>query len=455
MKKKILVLFLIIVTALTGCGGEKGGNSENNTVGETKNNQGINEVQDNVLVTDKVCDKFSRIAVTFYGDTATQMGLSWYTPNEEFYGNDVEVYNKKTLEKLSIEYEVETGVAEYDESSAYHQTVLLGLTKNTEYYFRVGDESSNEWSQYGSFKTGAPDLAEYKFVAVTDTQSEHLPDAFFSADTMELALMTAGDAAFIMHSGDFVDNGDKEYLWLAQMNSAESLLMNNIISVAAGNHEGDDNSFWQHFKLEKNNGSKTKGVYYSYDYGSVHYVVLNTNKKNSDGTSYIDDDQLAWLDADLKAAREDGAEWIIVNMHRGMYTLGDHALGEMYDGEDGMRKRVGAVLEKYNVELVIQGHDHCPSVTKPIIDGSEAAGGVVYINTGSAGSKSYAIEENLPGEYRNLFAYMPDTERVKDTYQNFAVISVTKEALKVTMYEQNLLKTSDRLYVTYEVEIKK
>lgn len=455
MRKKHIFLLGILLLALSGCNSKSASEQADKETTDLSLISEENTSFENVSDSENASDKFSRIAVTFYGDTETQMGLSWYTPYKDGYGNDVEVTEKATLKKIDVKYEVQFGKAEYDENSMYHQTVLKGLTKNTEYYFRVGDTASNEWSSYGSFKTGSSDIKDFSFVAVTDTQSEHLPDAYFSAATMKMALETAQNPAFIMHSGDFVDDGSKEALWMAQMNSANDILTNNIIAPAVGNHEANDHAFWQHFMLEKTNTHKTTGLYYSYDYGNVHFVCLDTNKTNADGTSYIDDEQLSWLDSDLQKARENGTEWIIVNMHKGLYTVGEHADNEKFAGKTGARLRVGSIFEKYGVNLVVQGHDHCPSVTKPIKAGQVSDDGVIYINTGSAGSKSYELENNMIQDYYELFDYYAEGERVKDTYQDFAVVTVSENSLKVVMYEVNHMKTENQMYILHQFEIEK
>lgn len=447
LKIKLVIILACIILLFSGCSSDSG----NNTGDKEKVTDAAEASA--VLQTDNIWDGFNRIAVTFYGDTETQIGLSWYTPYKENYGNDVEVIEKKSMKAVDIDYEVKSDKGEYDENSMYHQTVIKGLAKDTEYYYRVGDKAADKWSGYGSFRTGSSDKTDFSFVAVTDTQSEHLPDAYFSAATMETAVKTAGEPAFIIHSGDFVDDGGNENQWSAQMNSAAEVLMNNVIVPAVGNHDIDDHSFWQHFMLEKTNGHKTTGLYYSYDYGNAHFVVLDTNKANE--TSYIDDEQLEWLDNDLKTARDKGAVWLIVNMHKGSYTVGEHAAGEMYAGDKGMRLRLGEIFEKHGVNLVLQGHDHCPSVTKPIKEGKASEEGVVYINTGSAGSKSYEMENNMSSEYYELFEYMDSEEREKDTYQNFAVITVSDNSLKVVMYERNIMKPEKQLYVLHEFEILK
>lgn len=471
MRKKIVSIVLCIVMTTIVLSACKDKNADKNleektaeietTTKETESHVGTHgDIKEDVIVIteNNVYDGINRIAVTFHGDSTSQIGLSWYTPisEDKLFGNDIEVVDAATMQLVNISFEIDTDVAEYDEDSMYHQTVISGLKENTTYYFRVGDEATDKWSEYGSFTTSSKDIKEFTFVAVTDTQSEHLPDAYFSAATMKKALELVENSAFIMHSGDFVDEGDEEYLWLAQMNTAKDILMNNIIVPAVGNHEDDSHAFWQHFKIPHTNDHKTTGAYYSYNYGNVHFVVLDTNKENSDGTSYVDDEQLEWLKEDLQSANDNGADWIIVNMHKGLYTTGEHSDNEKFAGETGARKRVGEVFEEYGVDLVMQGHDHCPSVTYPIKDRKASDTGVIYVNTGSAGAKSYSLDKSLmPEEYYELFSYLDENDRNDDTYQNFAIIDVTSEKIVVKLYEMNMLINENNLYIIDEIEIKK
>ena len=422
---------------------------------DSNNKELENQSSIEVDVTKKGSNEFTRIAITFYGDSTTQMGVSWYTENKDGFGNDIQIVSKDNLQHVDVDYQVQFGVNHYDEKSMYHQAEISGLLEGRTYYFRVGDEKTDKWSDYGSFATNNSKLDKFSFTAITDTQNEHLPDAYYAAATMEMALEQIEDSAFILHSGDFVDDGGDELLWSAMMNASKKILMNNIIAPAVGNHEEDNNAFWQHFMLEKTNGHKTTGIYYSFDYGNAHFVVLDTNKKNDEKSSYIDDEQLKWLKDDLKKAKDSGAKWIIVNMHKGTYTVGKHADNDKFQGEEGARLRLGNVFEEYGVDLVIQGHDHIPSVTKPIKDGEVSDNGVVYMNTGAAGMKTYTFKENMDKEYYKMFDYYALKDRKNNVYQNFAKVSIDGDALKVTMYESNLLSVSNTFYTLYEFEILK
>lgn len=469
MYKRIGILALtgIILMGIWGCKAKK-----NNTNTTEEGSTTVGDIVDWEIVDIEGNDGnsveyFDRITITIHGGAETNIGLSWYTPvekekegkleNKAEYGNDIQMVEYDSLKAVDyISFQVESGKAEYDEEAAYHQTVIKGLKENTKYYYRVGNEETNEWSKYGTFTVGGSTVKEYKFVVITDTQGDHLPDGYFAADTIKSALTMAKSSAFMIHCGDVVDDSAKEMQWEAMLNTGSELYSNNIVVPVVGNHDSSNNSFWQHFSLTKTNNHKTTGIYYSYDYGNTHFTILDTNKVSSDGMSYIDDEQLNWLEEDLKKAKADGKKWLIVAMHRGSYTVGEHASGEKYAGENGTRLRLGEIFEKYGVKLVLQGHDHCPSVTHPISKGKANKGGdgVTYINIGASGSKTYTFEENMDKEYYELFAYIDKKQRDNDIYQNYAVVNVDDEKLQVTMYEKNLYGNLKKTEILHTVTIR-
>lgn len=422
----------VMLTALAcqGCGKDENSGEttkETETVADINGNQ----VKDETIFDIKATGKIDRIVCTIYGEDSSTVGFSWYTENKADYGNDIEIYDMSSGEKITKGIIVTNGVAAYDEGSVWHQAVVEGLPEDTKFAYRVGDAGKNEWSEYGTFTTASDEVKEFSFVAITDTQSGHLPDAYFAADTLKKAFEEAPDARLILHSGDIVDDGSNEYYWQMMLNASQEMYMDAILVPVAGNHEGDANAFWQHFKLQATNGHKTTGLYYSFDYGNVHFVALDTNK--STDTCYIDDEQLYWLEKDLEKAKEKG-QWIVVNMHRGIYTVGDHADGDKYVQ---MRIRVSKVLEKYGVDVVFQGHDHSTSVTKKLVQGEVNDEGVIYINIGSSGPKAYSCNEELTEDYLALFDLYQKEEKKKDTFQNFATVNVTDDSLTIYLYEAN------------------
>ncbi|HVK78730.1 MAG TPA: metallophosphoesterase [Kofleriaceae bacterium] len=126
----------------------------------------------------------------------------------------------------------------------------------------------------------------------------------------------------------------------------------------AGNHEyktDDAKPFRAVFALPNNER------WYSFDWGPVHFVALDTEQDYGK--------QAAWLDADLAATR---LPWKVVYMHKPLYSSGDH-------GSDGSaRKAFEPLFEKHGVQLVLAGHDHHYERVEP-------QRGVAYFVTGGGG----------------------------------------------------------------------
>ena len=54
------------------------------------------------------------------------------------------------------------------------------------------------------------------------------------------------------------------------------------------------------------------GATYSFDWGRVHFAVLNTNDNQHAQHSALSPAQLEWLKKDVRTSRERGAQWVIL-----------------------------------------------------------------------------------------------------------------------------------------------
>ena len=70
--------------------------------------------------------------------------------------------------------------------------------------------------------------------------------------------------------------------------------------------------------------------YYSFDYNGVHFVTLNTNdNKESDDNpncGAIGEEQMKWIKENIEQVRADGAEWVVLNYHKPLYSKSYHSL---------------------------------------------------------------------------------------------------------------------------------
>lgn len=141
---------------------------------------------------------------------------------------------------------------------------------------------------------------------------------------------------------------------------------------------------------------------YSFEYGGVHWTVLDSNP-------YVDWENprlKAWLEADLKAARS--ATWRVVALHHPLFQSSrSHA-------EDQWMRPLSPILEQYGVDLVFAGHVHNYQRTAPLrfvpteagrrgepvpgrftvdaaYDGRQVtrAQGIIHIVTGAGGAHLY------------------------------------------------------------------
>jgi hypothetical protein len=124
--------------------------------------------------------------------------------------------------------------------------------------------------------------------------------------------------------------------------------------------------------------------YYSFDYGDVHFVALDSNPEMLLSVlledEEADDTMLDWLRADLAASDK---PWKIAFFHHPPYSSGEH-------GSDVLsRDLMSGVLEEGGVDLVVAGHDHHYERATAIRAGQPTAhrdGGITYFVVGSGGA---------------------------------------------------------------------
>src|SRR5699024_5267093 len=213
-----------------------------------------------------------------------------------------------------------TDVTEYS-----YKAQAEGLEPNSTYYYQVGSEAGGI-SETGTFKTSGEKGEPFKFVHYTDTQNAFWNEnvrneASYGANTLMNALETAGDADFVLHTGDVVETAEVEDEWVDLFEQSRPYFMQAAMAVASGNHDeyalnyGDETlteKFNEHVNISAANDNIDGGSYYSFDYNGVHFVTLNTNdNKESDDNpegKAIGEEQMQWITEDVEEARANGAE---------------------------------------------------------------------------------------------------------------------------------------------------
>ena len=312
-----------------------------------------------------------------------------------------------------------TEVADED----YYKAEISGLKPNTEYEYQIGKKNTtaeSNWSELYSFTTTREEFRDFSFIAIGDTQGYLWEHFKYTKVALEEAVKHVSNPAFLLHTGDVVDSGYEAYQWRRYFTALGKFGTNIANFTAIGNHDtrnakdviNNDNlnnyfSFYFNHpnapedamvmdpaiyegltasgKVQVNNFNETV---YSYNYGSAHFIVLNTGTYANTGNKTYPDDQhifeaqRAWLEKDLEANKD--AKWKIILCHEAMYHK---------DGGKLERQYLTDIIEKHGVDLVIQGHSHIVTrsypmkngeiVTKAVTDVIEKGVGTVYVTIGA------------------------------------------------------------------------
>ena len=91
--------------------------------------------------------------------------------------------------------------------------------------------------------------------------------------------------------------------------------------------------------------------YYSYNYGNVHFIVLDSYGVVTNNTT---NPMYMWLQADLMANTK---KWIVCYFHHAPYSMGTHN-SDLRFSMINMRQYFVPLLEGHHVDLVLSGHSH-------------------------------------------------------------------------------------------------
>ena len=159
--------------------------------------------------------------------------------------------------------------------------------------------------------------------------------------------------------------------------------------------------------------------YYFFDNGNARFFVLDTN--HFFGSKWAqpltkDSKQYKWLEHFLARGNK---TWKFVVLHEPMYSTGARG------GIEAQRELLEPLFEKYDVDMVFQGHDHDYERTKPIKGGiSDEEAGIIYITLGGGGSPLYFQRTKAEWSEKFIPVY------------HFAFIEVVNSTLKMTVYDK-------------------
>ncbi|WP_413450013.1 metallophosphoesterase family protein [Georgenia phoenicis] len=254
-------------------------------------------------------------------------------------------------------------------------TTLTGLAPGQPYEYRVvqPETSSPTWTA----RTVAPG-AETSAVYFADTGIDGRRDNLTVATgrTMNLlrdlhpdVLLAGGDYAYFNTDERFPTLDDAIDAWFDQLEpaAAQSPLM-----PTYGNHEvllGEGYEPWAARFPTPEGWNERRS--YSFDVGPFHFISLQAVHN----TNALPSAEVAWLEADILAAKAAGREWIVPFTHVSAF-----AAGSVHPSNPRMRDQLGRVFERHGIRLVLQSHDQAYQRTWPLT-GVGSTGGITATTT--------------------------------------------------------------------------
>ena len=432
----------------------------------------------------------------------TQLNYAWYSHTVET--PKVRIGTKQNMSD-AVEFSgTQSEAVTIGEVKYYSNKVTVqNLKENTKYYYQVyqngawqdaQEYTTKSFSSFSFLYVGDPQIGACKNQTSTEKDQMNYSKDITSTGADNLAARNDGynwnkilteaiedhsDVSFMVSAGDQVNYGANEREYAAYL-GAEALT-SLPVATTIGNHDSSSAQYSMHFNNPNTFsdadttytlGKTAAGTDYYYTYGSVLFIVLDTNNYNCATHENV-----------IKKAVSENpdATWRVVMFHQDIYGSGlDHS------DSDGMvlRTQLTPIMDAYDIDVVLQGHDHtysrtyqlegdgeshlkydpsadmtsaeylaqnnCYEIVSDTVDGTIVnPKGTVYLEANSAtGSKFY-----------ELIATQQDyiAERSQTWTPSYSVVTVTDNSFSVTVYDaatRQVLKGSSTYTIVKETPAK-
>lgn len=269
-----------------------------------------------------------------------------------------------------------------------HHARVVGLLPDTDYVYAAFHDGAG--LQYGAVRTAPRGRSALRFTSFGDQSTPTLDAsvaAAFGRDNH--GSPAAGDiTTAVEHAAPLFNlvNGDLCYANLARdrVRTWADWFENNSRSArhrpwmpAAGNHENElgngpigYGAYQAYFALpDSGSDPELRGLWYAFTAGSVRVISLQNDDVcyQDGGNSYVrgysGGAQRRWLERELERTRgDDGIDWIVVCMHQTAVSTGNRTNG----ADLGVRENWLPLFDRYDVDLVVCGHEHHYERSHPI-----------------------------------------------------------------------------------------
>jgi predicted phosphodiesterase len=239
----------------------------------------------------------------------------------------------------------------------WHTATVTGLEPDHAYTYHV--EGGGTRSEDAQLTTAPPAGKRIRFVVFGDNRT----GGDVHRQLVEGLLAEAPD--FIVNTGDMVGESTGSE-WQTFFDIEYPLMLQTPLYPVMGNHEhdyGQADRFQQLFPL--GDPQRSSGRVYSFDYGSAHVAILDSNGNLGS--------QSKWLDADLAAADARGQRSFVA-LHFGPVC----GCSGIQHGSNDDARPVLDVAGRHRVAVIFSGHNHLYE--------RGIKNGITYVVTGGGGA---------------------------------------------------------------------
>lgn len=261
-----------------------------------------------------------------------------------------------------------------DAAKSDHEIKITGLEPETRYYYSVGSAGGVLQSGPDNYFQTTPlagKAGKYRFgvigdcgnssvtqQAVRDEMTKHLGQNYMNA------WLLLGDNAY-----SFGRDAEYQSHFFAQYK--DHFLKKSPVFPSPGNHDYDNDNparqddhqvpYYDIFSMptqgEAGGEPSETEAFYSFDYGNVHFLSLDSYGREDNATRLYDTlgRQVQWIKKDLAANQN--KDWVVAYWHHPPYSKGSRES----DGDPEMRairENFIRILERLGVDLILCGHSH-------------------------------------------------------------------------------------------------
>ncbi len=232
-------------------------------------------------------------------------------------------------------------------ASAFFKVLMKDLKPGDSYNYRVGNEK--RWSEWNKFRLPGSSDSSFTSVFMGDVQ-DTLHGV--SEKIFHRAYAAAPNTAMMIFIGDMIERPHDAY-WQQFIGAGGTIFSSVPVIATPGNHEyykglfpKIDERWMEHFSFPQNGPPDFLGRVCYWDYLNTRFISLDSNGINSVPEAF---EQRNWLKSVLEKTHQ---RWIVLMIHHPFYST--------TPGRNNIHLRwlFKSLLDKYHVDLVLQGHDH-------------------------------------------------------------------------------------------------